>query len=208
MLRGVIDQKHPLGLASRSPRRREMLQALRIPFRVLSADVDERALEGEGSTSYMQRIVANKLRAAAGAGVGLGLGALLVADTIVLLDGEILGKPSSLAEAESLLVRLSGRTHEVRTRFALGTCGQGGEAELLHVETVSSMVSFRPLDAEEIGGYAKSGEGLDKAGGYALQGLGSFAVARIEGSHSNVIGLPVCELVLALKGLGLVGRFP
>jgi septum formation protein len=207
MLRGVIDQDYPLVLGSKSPRRREMLQTLGIPLRVVPADVDERLLTAERPAWYLERIVADKYRAAAAASQGIDLGALLVADTIVLLDAEILGKPASESEAEGMLSRLSGRSHEVWTRFAVG-CPVGGKGEALHAETVSSTVSFRRLLPDEIRGYAKSGEGLDKAGAYAVQGLGSFAVARIEGSYSNVVGLPVCEVVLALRRTGLLGRFP
>jgi septum formation protein len=207
MERGVIDQDYPLVLGSKSPRRREMLQTLGIPFRVVPADVDERILTAERPAPYLERIIADKYRSAAMASGDMDLGALLVADTIVLLDGEILGKPAGVDDAERMLSRLSGRAHEVWTRFAVG-CPVGGQGQVTHAETVSSMVWFRRLDADQISGYAKSGEGLDKAGAYAVQGLGSFAVSRIEGSYSNVVGLPVCEVVTALGRTGLLGRFP
>ena len=204
MLRDVIDQDYPLGLGSKSPRRREMLEKLGIPLRIVAADADERVLTREKPAVYLERVVAEKFAGAARSSAGARLGALLVADTIVVLDGEILGKPGSVAEAEAMISRLSGRSHEVCTRFAVGV--QPGE--IRHAETVSSVVSFRRLEPDEIRSYAKSGEGLDKAGAYAVQGLGSFAVARVEGSHSNVVGLPVCEVVLALKRTGLLGTFP
>jgi septum formation protein len=207
MLRGVIDQDYPLGLGSKSPRRREMLQTLGIPLRVVPADVDERTLAAERPAVYLERVVAEKYQAAAGASQGMRLGALLVADTIVLVDGEILGKPADIGDAEAMLSRLSGRTHEVWTRFAVGG-PVGAKGEIVHAETVSSMVSFRRLRPDEIRGYAESGEGRDKAGAYAVQGLGSFAVARVEGSYSNVVGLPVCEVVSALLRTGRLGRFP
>jgi septum formation protein len=207
MLRGVIDQDYPLGLGSKSPRRREMLQTLGIPLRVLPADVDERLLTAETPALYLERIVANKYSAAFAASTGIDLGAILVADTIVLLDDQTLGKPVDVTEAEGMLSRLSGRSHEVWTRFALG-CAADGSGEVRHAETVKSVVSFRRLSPDEIVGYAKSGEGLDKAGAYAVQGLGSFAVTRIEGSFSNVVGLPVCEVIVALGRAGLLGRFP
>ena len=202
MLRGVIDQDYPLGLGSKSPRRREMLETLGIPLRIVPVEVDERVLAQEKAAFYLERIVADKFGAAVKTSDFLELGGLLVADTIVLLDGEILGKPTNAAEAEAMISRLSGRDHEVWTRFAVGI------REIKHAETVKSIVSFRCLDPDEISRYACSGEGLDKAGGYAVQGLGSFAVLRIEGSHSNVVGLPVCEVVVALKRTGLLGHFP
>jgi nucleoside triphosphate pyrophosphatase len=207
MLRGVIDQDNPLLLGSKSPRRRQMLEVLGIPLRVVSADVDERVLPAERPAFYLERVVADKYRAAGIPRRDGGGSALLVADTIVLLDGEILGKPASRQDAERMLGSLSGRSHEVWTRFAVGH-PSGETGRILHAETVSSIVSFRRLAAEEIRGYAASGEGMDKAGAYAVQGLGSFAVARVEGSYSNVVGLPVCEVVAALGRTGLLGRFP
>jgi len=101
---------------------------------------------------------------------------------------------------------LSGRAHEVATRFAIAGPGDAGRA--LHAETVTSTVVFRALDEAEIAGYAATGEGLDKAGAYAIQGIGAFAIAGIEGSWSNVVGLPACEVIAALKATGLLARFP
>lgn len=184
-----------------------MLETLGIPLRVISADVDERILGSERPAFYLERIVANKYRAASVSSHGIDLGALLVADTIVLIDGRILGKPASVTEAEEMLSSLSGRSHDVWTRFALG-CPAQAHGEIQYSETVSSTVSFRRLRPDEIRGYARSGEGLDKAGGYAVQGIGSFAVARVEGSYSNIVGLPVCEVVVALGKMGLLGHFP
>ncbi|MET0595801.1 MAG: Maf family protein, partial [Polyangiaceae bacterium] len=157
--------------------------------------------------------------------------ALLVADTVVLVDDAILGKPANDQDATSMLSRLSGRVHEVRTRFAIGAApgilasisgvhdtsasksatAQATSARTiapLHAETVSTVVHFRPLDDDEIRRYVATGEGMDKAGSYAVQGIGSFAVERIEGSYANVVGLPVCEVVMALKRLGLLHAFP
>jgi septum formation protein len=103
-----------------------------------------------------------------------------------------------------MLSRLSGRAHQVRTRFALAPPG----GTPLHAETVSTVVHFRTLDAQEIARYAATGEGRDKAGAYAIQGIGSFAVRGIEGSYSNVVGLPICEVVLALERHGCLSSFP
>ena len=113
-----------------------------------------------------------------------------------------------------MLSRLSGCGHEVKTRFLIGVSprptenGSDGPAAPLHAETVSTKVYFRPLESEEIRRYAATGEGRDKAGAYAVQGLGSFAVQRIEGSYANVVGLPVCEVVVALRRLGFLPAFP
>jgi septum formation protein len=194
-----------LGLGSASPRRRQLLEKLGIPLLVVPAEVDERHHAGEAPPEYLQRIVGQKLRRAV---LDERMGAasiILVADTIVLLDGELLGKPEDGEDAEVMVGRLSGRTHEVSTRFALG---RPRDPAALHTETVSTKVEFRSLDPDEIRRYVATGEGADKAGAYAIQGIGSFAVSRVEGSYANVVGLPVCEVVLALQGLGLLGDFP
>jgi septum formation protein len=133
-------------------------------------------------------------------------GAILVADTSVILDGAVLGKPASESEARAMLHALAGRAHEVWTRFAVA--GPETPSRVLHEETVRTEVWFRPLGAEEIACYAATREGFDKAGGYAIQGIGGFAVSRIVGSYSNVVGLPACEVILALQKTGLLGRFP
>ena len=126
--------------------------------------------------------------------------AILVADTSVLDEDEILGKPRDVDEAAQMIERLAGRAHRVSTRFALGASDDG---RLLHAETVDTRVVFRSLTRAQIAAYARSLEGLDKAGAYAAQGLGSALVLRIEGSFSNVVGLPACELACALERLGL-----
>lgn len=214
-----LSASRPMQLASGSPRRREILENLRLPFVVAAAPVDESTVVGESAATYMERVVGLKLGAAAGAGPA-NVAAILVADTSVIVDGAIVGKPGSTAEAEAMIARLAGRTHEVWTRFSLGTpddaaggpTGRSGgapdaiatKARVLHAETVVTRVTFRPLTAERVRAYAASGEGMDKAGAYAVQGLGASLVRRIEGSYSNVVGLPACELVQALEGLGLL----
>jgi septum formation protein len=202
----VIDETTPLLLGSKSPRRREILAALGIPVRVLSGDVDESERPGEGAPDYLERVVLAKLDAVGRQASATAAGALLVADTSVVVDGRILQKPADEAEARAMLTALSGRAHLVMTRFAVAM--PGDPTRIAHAETVCSTVVFRPLEADEIAGYAASGEGLDKAGAYAVQGLGAFAVARVEGSYSNVVGLPACEVVVALRALGLLARFP
>ncbi|UQA58254.1 Maf family protein [Polyangium aurulentum] len=200
----MIDDTHPLLLGSGSPRRREILTTLGLPLRVVSLDVDERGLEGERPEDYLTRIVASKLAAAAPRAAGAG--GVLVADTSVILGDTALGKPADEAEARAMLWALSGREHEVWTRFAIARADDPSRA--VHAETVRTRVVFRALGAEEIEAYAATGEGLDKAGAYAIQGIGAFAVARIEGSYSNVVGLPACEVIAALERAGLLGRFP
>jgi septum formation protein len=206
----------PLLLGSASPRRREILANLRVPFVVHVAGADETIHEGEGPAAYLERVVLAKLRAVAevyapssGAPDEVrATSAVLVADTSVIDDGTILGKPAHADEAEAMIARLAGRTHEVWTRFAIGRVegvqrGEAREVRVAHAETVITRVTFRALTPARIRAYAESGEGLDKAGGYAVQGLGAGIVARIEGSYTNVVGLPACELIVALEGLGL-----
>lgn len=215
----MIGPQSPLLLASASPRRSELLKALRIPHVVRAVAVDEAVHDGEGPDRYVARVVENKLGAALAqlqaslqanpqanpqAGDRAPFGAVLVADTTVVLEGEILGKPASDRDAMTMLRALSGRSHVVATRFAIAS-PDGARAR---GQTVSTWVSFRPLSEEDIAAYVATGEGRDKAGAYAIQGMGAFAVSRIEGSYSNVVGLPQCEVVEALLAEGLLPRFP
>ena len=200
----MIDETRPLLLGSASPRRREILAKLGLPLHVVSVDADERMRAGESAAEYLERIVIDKLIHAARHAAGCN--AVLVADTSVILDGSVLGKPAGYDDARAMIAALSGRDHEVWTRFAIAS---GAEPNaVLHAETVCTRVTFRALDEDEIAAYASTGEGLDKAGAYAIQGIGAFAVSRIEGSYSNVVGLPACEVIAALRRVGLLGRFP
>ena len=201
----MIDHAHPLLLGSSSPRRRDILATLGLPFRAVGADVIEAGHPGESAEDYQDRIILAKLDAVRRLPEVEGAGGILVADTEVILDGRVLGKPRDEADARAMLRALSGRGHEVWTRFAVAAAEDGPPRR---AETVRTRVLFRALDDEEIAGYAATGEGLDKAGSYAIQGVGSFAVARIEGSYSNVVGLPACEVIAALRGAGLLPRFP
>ncbi len=202
----MITRATPLLLGSASPRRRELLETVRIPLHVAAVDVDEAVREGERPVEYLERVVASKLRAVAAAGVMGACAAALVADTTVVLDGEILGKPSTVDEAEAMVRRLVGATHSVLTRYAI-TRGADASAPVA-VRTVSTRVTLRRASAGEIRRYAASGEGLDKAGAYAVQGIGALLVARIDGSYTNVVGLPLCEVVLDLRRSGLIGDLP
>ena len=196
-------------LGSASPRRREILENLRIPFVVHVAGADESTREGEGAAAYLERVVRAKLAAvceiyapsSSASQEVRATSAFLVADTSVIDAGVILGKPADVSEAEAMIARLAGRTHEVWTRFAIGA--PSSEPRVLHEATVITRVSFRSLTAAQVRAYAESGEGTDKAGAYAVQGLGAGIVSRIEGSYTNVVGLPACEVLVALEGLGL-----
>ena len=189
-------------LGSASPRRREILGQLRVPFELCVASADETVLAGESAASYLPRVVLAKLaavRAAASRELAGRAFAVLVADTSVVVGERILGKPEDPAEATAMLRLLEGRTHQVHTRFALAR--PDDESAPWHAETVITDVTFRALGETEIAAYAASGEGADKAGGYAVQGLGAGLVARIDGSYSAVVGLPAAEVIAALGGL-------
>lgn len=202
----VISQLSPLLLGSGSPRRREIVQTLRIPMVAIAARANEALLSNEHADGYIVRVTLEKLRSIATAPEIERCGAILVADTIVVVDGQILNKPRDVTDAERMLTSLSGRGHEVWTRFLIAACGNPQTPA--HGETVMSSVFFRRLSPREITDYARSGEGLDKAGAYAVQGIGAFAIRRIEGSYGNVVGLPSCEVVAALLKSGLLARFP
>ena len=190
------DRMRPLVLGSASPRRREILAALRVPCVVRAVPIDESAVSTETPDAYLERIVERKLAAVVASTETSPDERVLVADTSVVLAGRILGKPANQRHAASMLRELSGRTHTVMTRFAIG---QG--RCVMHAETVCTEVAFRVVDEDEVLAYAASGEGLDKAGGYAVQGGASAFVSTICGSYSNVVGLPACQFIVALRRL-------
>jgi septum formation protein len=205
-----LSEELPLWLASGSPRRREILATLGVPLVVHAVTVDESAWPNESPDAYLERIVRTKLSAAAqalkeasGPRTERPIGAIAVADTSVIEGGAVLGKPSDPDDAARMVARLSGRTHEVWTRFALALPHHGGVAA--HEETVRTRVTFRTLSPAQVRAYVATGEGIDKAGAYAIQGRGAALVSRIEGSYSCVVGLPACEFMVALEGLGLWG---
>jgi septum formation protein len=151
--------------------------------------------------------VADKLAAAASACRDTeNVAALLVADTIVVLHDRILGKPVDTDDAIRLLGEIAGRTHTVYTRYAIARAAEPAVA--IVARTVQTRVTMRSASADEIDAYARTGEGLDKAGAYAAQGIGAFLVERIEGSYSNVVGLPACEVVADFCATGLLRHFP
>lgn len=181
-------------LASGSPRRRELLAELGIPFVVRSADVDESLLPGEAPEPYARRLALAKARAVAeAAGSGLVLGA----DTIVVDGDDILGKPADADAARALLRRLRGRRHVVITALALVDAASGAA----RVVAEHSGVWLRAVTDAEIDAYVATGDPLDKAGGYAVQHAGFRPVARIQGSETNVIGLPLTRLGWLLAGM-------
>lgn len=199
-----ISREHPLLLASASPRRRELLELARIPFEVIRAGADESIARGEHALAYVARIARAKLAAAIvplDEATRARAAIVLAADTSVVVDDRVFGKPQDDDEARSMLRALSGRKHEVVTAFALGEPRSG---RLVSEQTVRTEVEFRALDAAEIDDYVATGECRDKAGAYAIQAMASSLVRRIDGSHTNVIGLPTAELVMELRRLELV----
>lgn len=187
-------------LASASPRRREILTALGVSFEAHAMDVDESPAVGESASGLARRVARAKAEACVRR---FGPGRyVLAADTVVDVDGVGLGKPEDDADARRMLTLLSGRAHQVRTAVALAF---GGELRVIEVVTE---VWFRPLDAGTIDRYVASGEGRDKAGAYAVQGLGAGLVLSITGSPSNVIGLPAAETVDLLVEAGALACWP
>ena len=192
--------KPELVLASSSPRRRRLLRSLGVPFGVRVPDVDERPLAGETPPAHVRRLALEKARAAAAAlPVGSGARWVLGADTVIALDGAILGKPRGPRDAERMLARLAGRSHEVLTGVALVPIGRGRS----RVAVVRSRVAMKPFDAAAIRRYVGTGEPLDKAGAYAVQGRGRRLVSEVRGSLTNVVGLPLERLAAMLAVCGL-----
>jgi septum formation protein len=181
-----------LVLASRSPRRAGLLAAAGIEFRVRPADVDETPGAGEDPEQYALRVAGDKAAAVTLADHET----VLAADTVVALAGEIMGKPKDAADASRMLAALSGRRHDVITAICLRNAG------VVVRESSSTAVWFAHLTAQEIEWYVASGEPMDKAGAYGIQGLASRFIARIEGDYPNVVGLPVARVYRLLSGLG------
>ncbi|HUF73559.1 MAG TPA: Maf family protein [Gammaproteobacteria bacterium] len=184
-------------LASASPRRSALLDQIGVPYRVLAPAVSEARRDGESPEAYVARVAAEKAdrvweRIAAGESAPV-----LAADTAVVVDGEVFGKPADAAEALGMLERLSGRSHTVLTALALRWQSDRDGV------VASSEVRFRATTAAERKAYCLSGEPFDKAGAYAIQGLGALFVEHLSGSHSAVMGLPLCETARLLGRYGL-----
>ncbi len=180
-------------LASQSPRRRELLALIGIAHEVHPADVDESVPPDEAPVPHCERLARAKAHTLA---VEHPDAVVIGSDTIVVIDGDILGKPGDRADAIAMITRLSGRTHTVFTAVAVAH----GGVTLSGVESVS--VTFRPLDAAQIAAYVDTGEPMDKAGAYGIQGFGATNVERIDGDYFAVMGLPLGRLVGLLRDLG------
>ena len=187
-----------LVLASASPRRKELLQQIGVEFDVFPVDMDESMLKGEGVLQHVQRLALAKAR------LGFrrlsaqnGEVAVLAADTMVEIDGEVLGKPEDRQQAAVFLARLSGRKHKVHTAVAVVTA----DSELKSIS--SSEVEFMAMTAQQIASYVDTGEPMDKAGAYAIQGVAGQFVVNLDGSYSGVVGLPLYETARLLSACGI-----
>ncbi len=189
-------------LASASPRRRELLERIGIRFTVVPSHVPEEELTGESPEQHVLRLSRDKALEVASRRDVAGRW-FIGSDTIVLRDDTILGKPANVEEAAAMLHSLSGREHRVLSGFAVHDRQTG----LTLDDVVSTKVRFKELTAMEIAGYIATGEPMDKAGAYAIQGIGVFMVLGIEGSYTNVVGMPLCEVVAVLERLGAVSLF-
>lgn len=185
-------------LASQSPRRSDLLHLVRIDHEVRPANVDETLARGEAPRVYAERLAREKARAIASDQPDA---VVIGADTIVVVDNDVLGKPHDAREAVAMLTRLSGRTHVVDTAVAVVRDG----AVVSGIEEVS--VTFRELSAVQIERYVETGEPLDKAGAYGIQGYGATIVQRVDGDYFAVMGLPLGLLVTLLRGVGVVYDF-
>lgn len=185
-----------LVLASGSPRRRELLEGLGLRFTVRASAIDETPLPGEEPGAYVLRLAREKARAAGRPGE-----LVLAADTTVIIHGEILGKPQDEADAARMLRLLSGHEHEVLTGVAVLDLEETGAGRLA-AEVDRTVVRMAPLAAEEIAWYVATGEPRDKAGAYAIQGLGALFVEAVSGNYSNVVGLPVPTVYRLFQELG------
>lgn len=189
-----------LHLASKSPRRRQLLEQLGVPFSVLDVDVPEQRHAGESPREYVTRVARDKARAGLDALTSTHDALVLGADTEVVLGDHVFGKPRDVADAQGMLRRLSGQTHVVISAvWLLG-------AEGAHCEVCESQVRFAVLDEPTMAAYAASGEPLGKAGGYAIQGKGAALIEHLQGSYSGVMGLPLFQTARLLRryGIGVV----
>jgi septum formation protein len=194
----VSPERPSLVLASASPRRRALLAGAGLRFEVIPSDVDETPRDGESPPTLVERLAAEKALAVRGRLPARPRRFVLGSDTIVVLGEDVLGKPRDASHAVALLRRLAGRTHTVWTGVAVVATG----AAKPRVTSVSSRVTLRQADDEELRRYVAGGEPLDKAGAYAVQGEGRRFVTGLEGSESNVIGLPVEETLALLRAAG------
>ena len=184
----------PLILASASPRRRDLLQNLGLTFDIIPADIDETPRTDETPEDLVNRLSTQKAAAIAAEHPE---SLVIAADTVVTLDGDVLGKPVDKEENQAFIERLSGRTHRVYTGHAV----QRGEEVAACV--ISTEVTFRNLSSHEVAWYTSTGEGMDKAGGYAIQGYGAALISEVRGCYFNVVGLSVANLLELVKEVGV-----
>jgi septum formation protein len=192
------DEDPVLILASKSPRRRYLLEQAGLSFSVIPSDIDETTVPMSSPEIYVRILAEAKAEFIANKYPEKWV---IGADTIVLIDGTVLGKPGSIDEARSMLKQLSGQAHQVFTGYSILCKTKNRKFS----ETVQTEVLFKNLADEEIEWYIHTKEPFDKAGAYAIQGLGTFLVRRINGSYTNVVGLPVCEVIEFLIKEGVVG---
>ncbi|MCB1755712.1 MAG: septum formation inhibitor Maf [Gammaproteobacteria bacterium] len=183
-----------LRLASASPRRRELLEQIGLCVDVVAADIDERLLPGESAASYVERLARHKAQTVFGRQPDLPV---LAADTAIVLDDVVFGKPDDAQDAARMLAKLSGKTHKVLTGTAIVYKGKTSSV------VVTTRVTFAALSDTDIDAYCATGEPIGKAGAYAIQGLGAILVQRIQGSYSNVVGLPLYETARLLAPAGI-----
>jgi septum formation protein len=189
--------KSQLILASKSPRRYELLKQVGLDFEVIPSGMAEDFFNTESPREHVLRLAEAKVREVASKYPDRWV---VAADTIVYINGSILGKPKSREDAAEMLRRLSGQEHRVLTGFSVCHLEKRNNDE----EAVQTVVKVKPLTSAEIEWYVHTGEPLDKAGGYAIQGIGSFMIESIQGSYTNVVGLPLCELIQMLNRLGAI----
>lgn len=192
-----MSSSYDLILASSSPRRKDFITKLGLNFQIVKPDADETVLVGESASDYVKRMANEKANIVAALHSN---DIVLAADTIVVCDNRILGKPVNREDAKNILRLLSGRTHEVMT----AVCIIKGDEEIEIFEVTK--VTFAPLTEELIDTYVASGECDDKSGAYAVQGIGAMLIQKVEGSVSSVVGLPICQVRCALEKMGLKAR--
>lgn len=193
----TIALSSPFILASASPRRKELLRSVGLKLKIIPAHVDETHINGESPQTHVRRLSSDKATVIADQHPkALVLGA----DTIVVIDGLILGKPKNKSQARAMLERLSNRQHTVFTGFTIVSAGFG----ISKTKVVRSAVRFKKISPEEMDWYVNCDEPYDKAGGYAVQGKGAYFIKAIRGSYTNVIGLPLCEVLEELKRIDAV----
>jgi septum formation protein len=190
-----------LVLASTSPRRKELLESVGIDFEIIAPSSDESLLEKENPEDYVIRIASEKSLSVSQQLRGDYI--VIGADTAVVVDNKVLGKPYNVIEAREMLNKISGRAHHVLTAFSITKPLD----EILHNHVVGTEVMVKTLEPEEIEGYIKTTEPMDKAGAYGIQGIGAFMIKEIRGSYTNVVGLPLVEVVDVLKKLGALELF-